>query len=70
MSTLKKQLQMEKEDKRDLVNKLKKQLDVHQEHVRKLKAEVSATTKHQVWPKSSPIKKDSFSCCFYLSNNG
>lgn len=39
---------MEKDDKRDLVTKLKRQLDVHQDHVTKMKAELAATTRHQV----------------------
>ena len=44
----KRQLNYEKEDKRDLVNKLKRQLDIHQEHLNKLKTELAASHKHQV----------------------
>lgn len=49
LASLKKQLQVEKEDKRDVVGKLKRQLDVHEEHMKKLKADLAAANRHQVF---------------------
>ncbi|XP_067936870.1 coiled-coil domain-containing protein 171-like [Watersipora subatra] len=60
LASLKKQLQVEKEDKRDVVGKLKRQLDVHEEHMKKLKADLAAANRHQKYMEqiSQKIVKD------------
>lgn len=48
MKLLQSHVTSEKEEKRDSVIKLKKQLEVHQEHVNKLKSDLTAAYRQQV----------------------